>query len=575
MKVLKYSVLSLVFMKTSLSFAQQNTNGPIVIMTTGQREIEPAYRLIEGPKIMDTVFPTPSVNYPLLAINYEPTVAIQAIAPATINITQKLPQLYKSYLKVGIGSIMMPMGEFYFNNARTRKFNYGIHAQHLSSFGPIKDYAPASFDRTALRGFVGMNERKFNWNAEAFYKNQGLHYYGFRSPKANADSIAQRYQTAGFRGSFTNHQHDSLGINWIGNIEYRHFNDKKPEADSLQEWNSNENYFTLFGGAWMRWGNEILSADADLKYNGYKHGIDGDTLAFAQDSGIFYQNTTFSLRPAITTYSKNGRFKAKLGIDLTIAGGTANPQAYLYPNMEAKYSLFDDILIPYAQFVGGLTQQSYYNLTSQNEFILSNVNLKNESKTAEILGGIKGTVSKRIGFNVFASFSNVKDRALFVTDTTFSAGNKFKVIYETMNIAKIEGSLNYQFMEKIKIDLIGRFYSYQAVNNIFAWNLPQLEFVARGSYNLYDKFILNMDATVQTGRRALVYAAGTDVIEENNQFAKKLGAIVDVNLGFEYRYNNRVSGFVRLNNLAAQRYQRWYNYPVQGFQAMIGATFRF
>lgn len=573
MKALKYILLSLTFLKSGLFISQ---TGNITINTTAPREVEPAYRMTEGPKIIDTVFSTPTANYPLLSINYDPTVTISPIAPATINVTQKLPQLYKSYARIGFGSIMMPMAEFYFNNARTRKFNYGIHAQHLSSFGPIKDYAPANFDRTALRGFVGMNERKFKWSAESYYKNQGLHYYGFRNPDANADSIAQRYQTFGLKGFFTNHQHDSLGVNWSAGMEYRRFNDKKPIDENFADWNSKENYFTLFGGAYMVWGNEILSADAELKYNGYDHGIEGDTLTSAIDTGIVYRNTIFSLKPAITTYSKNGRLKARLGVDLTVGGGTAGAKAYLYPNMEVKYSLFDDILIPYAQFVGGLTQQSYQNLTTQNEFIRSNINsLKNESKTAEILVGIKGTVSKRIGFNVYGSFSNVKDKALFVTDTLFSVGNEFNVLYDTMNIAKIEGSLNYQFMEKTKIDLIGRFYSYQAVNNTYAWNLPQLEFIVRGSYNLYDKFLFNVEGFVQTGRKALVYEAGKDVTEENNQFAYTLGPVVDVNLGVEYRYNKRISGFIKLNNIAAQRYQKWYNYPVQGFQGMVGATFRF
>ena len=80
---------------------------------------------------------------------------------------------------------------------------------------------------------------------------------------------------------------------------------------------------------------------------------------------------------------------------------------------------------------------------------------------------------------------------------------------------------------------------------------------------------------MEGGRRALVYATEDDVTEENNQLAKKLGFIADANLGVEYRYNKRISAFVNVNNLAAQRYKRWYNYPVQGLQVMGGVTFRF
>ena len=92
---------------------------------------------------------------------------------------------------------------------------------------------------------------------------------------------------------------------------------------------------------------------------------------------------------------------------------------------------------------------------------------------------------------------------------------------------------------------------------------------------MYDKFILTVDANLEGGRRAQVFAAGKDVLEENNQYALKLGFLADANIGLEYRYNKRVSGFINLNNVAAQRYRRWYNYPTQGFQAMLGVTIRF
>jgi len=140
---------------------------------------------------------------------------------------------------------------------------------------------------------------------------------------------------------------------------------------------------------------------------------------------------------------------------------------------------------------------------------------------------------------------------------------------------KVEASLTYQLNEKLKIDGIGRFYSYETKNQAFAWNLPQLQFMVRGAYNLYDKFLVNLEGNLETGRQALVYGPGQDIKQENGQYYKALGTIVDLNLGFEYRYNTRVSAFLQFNNLAAQRYNRWLSYPVQGFQVMGGITARF
>jgi len=555
------------------SAIQVTAQEEVDIKIESKREIEKAYRSVGNPKILDTVFPNPTANFPLLVMNYAPFLEVKPIEPATVKMQEKLPQIYNGYARVGIGSILMPLAEVYYNNTRTRKFNYGIHAQHISSFGRMKNYAPANFDRTNLRAFGGVNEKRYNWGGEFVYNTRGLHFYGFENENANADSIAQRFNTIGFKGNFSSHQHDSLGVNWRAGLEYRHFNDKKPKDEKLVDWRAAENYVALSGGAWYKWGNEIYGANADLKVNGYKYGIIDSSIALL-DTGIVQTNTVFSLRPYITTYSKNKRLKANIGVDITVSA-VEKTRIYVYPNAEVKYALFDNILIPYAGVRGGMTQQTYKGITDINEFALSNQQMKNEHKAIDGYIGLKGTLSKRIGFNVSASFANIKDKALFVTDTTYSRGNRFGVIYDTMNVATIEGSLSYQLLEKTKIDLIGRYFSYNAQNNTYAWNLPQLQFVVRGSYNLYDKFIFTLDVNLEGGRRALVYVKETGVTEENNQLAKKLGFIADANLGVEYRYNKRISAFANINNLAAQRYKRWYNYPVQGFQFMGGVTFRF
>ena len=568
----KLLVLSALFIgSVSTVFGQGNE---VIINTTGSRTVENASRLNAQPKVLDTVFPVPTTSFPLLSINYEPTFEIPKIEPAKVNLQQKLPQLYNGYARIGIGSLLMPLAEVYYNNGRSRKLNYGGSIQHLSSFGKMRNVAPANFDRTNVRGFVGVNEKKYSWDAESYYRNQGLHFYGFPNEDANKDSIAQRFNTFGLKGGFHSHAKDSLGLNWKLGMEYRHFNDKKPKADSLNDWNARENFFAIRTGAEYKWGTEIFAADLDILHNSYKYGVMNDTMPGFLNTGLESKNTIISLKPSISTYSKNRKLKAKIGVDLTASFG-AKDKVYLYPIAEVKYSLFNDILIPYAGVTGGLTQQSFKRITDENEFALSNVSLQNEHKAADGFVGIKGTLSKRIGFNVFASFSHVKGKALFVTDTLYSGGNRFQVIYDTMNITKLEGSIYYQLKEKVKIDVIGRYYSYNARNNIFAWNLPQFQIVLRGTYNLYDKFILTVDANLEGGRRAQVFAPGKDVLEENQQYGLKLGFLADANIGLEYRYNKRISGFINLNNVAAQRYKRWYNYPVQGFQAMVGVTIRF
>ena len=148
-------------------------------------------------------------------------------------------------------------------------------------------------------------------------------------------------------------------------------------------------------------------------------------------------------------------------------------------------------------------------------------------------------------------------------------------MYDTLNLTVIEASFAYQLNEKLKIDALGRFNSYEMMHEARAWNLPQVQFLIRGHYNLYDKFIVNLDFNMAAGRYAQVYENGANVQFENNQYFVSLKPIFDGNIGLEYRYNPRVSAFLQINNVAAQRYNRWYNYPVQPIQIMGGITARF
>lgn len=555
-------------------FGQQKPGDEETIMLTAIRKIPTATRIPTTPSIIDTVIPQSEVQYPLLSLKYNTLIRLDTIAPATVKLIDKLPQLYSTYVKVGIGSTFMPLGEVYYNNTRSRKYMYGGSLKHLSSFGNLKGYAPAQFDRTALNLNGGLNENKYTLRGEFLLNNRGLHWYGFPNENADRDSIQNRFNEIGTRLSFASHQKDSAHLNYKVGIEYFNFHSKKSDVDSLATWRGRENYFAVKSSFWYQLGKEVFAADFNIRYNGYKYG-EKDAGLSSLDTGIVSNNTVVNLKPTITTFAFDNKLKAQVGLDITVDAG-AKTKFYLYPIAEVKYSMFDDILIPYAGIKGELKQNTFRSMSVDNEFILSNQQLQNESNSINAFVGIKGTLTKRIGFNASASFSNHKGKMLFVTDTVYAKGrNQFRAIYDTMNITTLEGSISYQLAEKLKIDGIGRFFSYNTRNESYAWNLPQIQVIVRGTYNLYDKFLVRLDMNYEGGRKGLVFDKEENTVLENGQYAKKLGFIADVNLGVEYRYNKRISAFVEFNNLAAQRYQRWYHYPVQGFQVMGGVTFRF
>jgi hypothetical protein len=571
--MLKLSLLFGFIVLFGFSFAQPPD---LVVDGKGKREIEPSFRILASPEIIDTVKAAIVTAYPLLIFQHPTRITLDTIPIATVETTEKIKQLYPFYTRIALGSKLMPLGEFYYNSTRSRVYHYGAHIKHLSSFGNIKRgdivFPNGQFDHTDVLLFGKINQASFNLGAKLHYLNNGFHFYGLPdSVVSDAKTIVQRYQNLGADFDFIGNRGDTSILNYKIKTGLNFLNTKKPIVDSLSDWRAKENQFYLNTKGWYNYKSETFYVNLGVRYNSYRYGIE-DSILNPSDSGLVTNNTIIDFQPGILTQLFNNKFKIDVGLALSV-DIQKKTKVYIYPQVEIKYSLFNDIFIPYVGIRGGLKQNSLRTFSSENPYLISNLTIQNEHNPHDIYAGFKGTLSSKLSFNINGSSARILNRALYVSDsTTF---NKFNIIYDTLTLTKLEASGSYQQSEKFKIDLIGRFYSYQTKNEAFAWNLPQLEFVLRGSYNLYDKFLVNLSAKVETGRKARVYSAGEDVIEKNEQFAKPLGAIVDINLGVEYRYNTRISAFLQINNLASQQYYRWYNYPVQPIQVMAGVTARF
>ena len=565
----------------STSWAQPDQ---ITVIGKGQREIEPAIRLLDEPKILDSIQSSPVPSYPMLYFQAPTYIKLDTIQAATIETSsEKLKKLYPFYTRIGIGTALMPLGELYFNSTRSRGFHYGLHTQHLSAFNTKitkqdVDYLNADFDRTNLTLFGNILEDNYKLKSKFNYRNDGFRYYGARKTidtlLNQADSVTkQRFQSVGGELTFEGLQGDSAAFNYAINTKYNYFFTKPFKADSLTKWNNREHSFGINFSGWYRYQYETFYGDLGIRFNGFRHGI-ADSALSSLDSGLVTNNTIIDFSPGVLTQMFNNRLKVEVGAKLTL-DIYSKTRPYLYPKVEVKYSMFNDIFIPYVGINGELKQISFRRFSEINPFIqIVQDSLRNENNLFTFYGGIKGTLSKRISFNAMASFGRHIGMGLFVNDSLKI--NTFKIVYDTVSVMKIEGSLSYQLDEKLKIDGIGRFYSYQTNNNAYAWNLPQLQFVLRGNYNLYKKFYFQLDSDLEFGRKTLVYDSTlADVTLMDGQYALSLKPVLDFNLNAEYRYNSRISAFLQFNNVATVRYNRYFNYPVQGFQVIGGITARF
>ena len=105
--------------------------------------------------------------------------------------------------------------------------------------------------------------------------------------------------------------------------------------------------------------------------------------------------------------------------------------------------------------------------------------------------------------------------------------------------------------------------------------MPEWKFTLLGVYDLADKILVRANVFVVGNRKAYSFEEIEGVTPENDRYVFDLKPFVDLNLGFEYSYNKKISAFVDFNNMVGKKYQRWNNVPVQSFNVLGGVTFSF
>ena len=552
----------------SMVFSQKEEDVAEMV-TTAKREVEQTIRITNTPSIIDTTIVYKIIEYPLLDIKYATKITLEPIQAANIRLNDsKLVKLYHGYIKAGLGSYIMPLGELYYNNTRSRKYSFGINLKHISAFGDLSRKEvpslklPTEFINSSFSAFGGITQLTYALKGNAYFSNYAINRYGSNSNVSiiKSDLIEQRYKEAGASVEFLSSKMDSLKLNYLLNLSVYNRNDNK---DNLLNYWGNENNIASHNSFWYRKGKEMFASDVSVQYNSFR----SDTLL---------SNTIFTLKPSITTFAKSNRLKAQIGMDINAVFAEKTSFA-IYPIAELKCAFFDNLFIPYLGLTGGLKQQTFKSLSTQNPFIQSNPDLKNESTPYKLFLGIRGILSKHMEFNFVTHFSEIRNKALFISDSSkaFKSRNQFLVIYDTLKVFSAEASLSYQLVEKLKLDGIVRFFNYELNNNARAWNLPQYQIIFRGNYAVNDKLKLNLDFNGEGGRKSLIVDSTAGVKKEDNQYVKELGFILDINLGIEYKYTKRISAFLQFNNIASQQYYRWSDYPVLGLQVMGGVTFKF
>ncbi len=495
-------------------------------------------------------FTIPEISYQLYPKRYESQFRVEPIKAARM-VKMPLQRLYKSQLTLGFGNYLTPLAELNINQLRSRNGTFGIHLKHHSMNGKVKldnDLkAPAGFNENELDiyGSRFLKNSAFDYGAGASY-NSYVHY-GV-DPELdtvlNREDAVEPYFTAEGKLGLHSMHADSFHVNYKASLEYHYFTHKFEQAEhgARLELDLDKKLRVLdlageFGGVWLG------------------HYPDWDTLVGNQ--------TIFWFNPSVSKGTTQWRFTAGVNIYGRVNNEIFKP--HLYPRAMFQFHMVKEVIVPYFGVDGYLEANSYRQLVEENPYIVPSLAVRPTSHKMIGYLGLKGHVSDAVSYNLKASYSIIDDAYFYVNDNSNPLMNQFRVVYDDVTLGTLHGELTVEPNDSWKVFLQGNYYSYiTMVNEEHPWNKPEFDITLQARYSMGDKIILN----------AGIFTIGSRYYENYNlSLDVTLPLTFDLNLGMEYRYSKLLSFWVRFNNMAAQSYYLYNQYPSYKFRAMLGFSY--
>jgi hypothetical protein len=284
-----------------------------------------------------------------------------------------------------------------------------------------------------------------------------------------------------------------------------------------------------------------------------------------------------------------GGFSLQLGTKIFASFDSENSinNFLIYPDVKIQQSIIKEKLNIYSGVFGNLKTNTYKSLTQDNPFISPTQFITQTSEKYNAFIGFNGVIQNALSFNVAVNFKEEQDKALFTRNNSKSTGvndaingipfkgyeygNSFSVTYDDVKTTSIFTELEYELNKNIILATNFQFDSFSLETQSEAWNLPTIQGSFIGKYKS-NKWYTTANIFYVGERKDVLYSS-TFPSSINNIYT--LATFIDVNLNGGYHFNDKFSGFLKLNNILNADYQRFANFNVQGFQVLGGITYKF
>ncbi|MBO6117968.1 MAG: hypothetical protein J6P44_05420 [Bacteroidales bacterium] len=597
----KIALLSLfaALLSGNVSAQKDSVYNESVIVNVGFNPIvTDANKITENPSIFDTSFSQINLTFEKIDKGYETHLAFDTIKAAQVK-GEPVARLYNFNIKGGLGMALSkklgngftPLIQASYSSLRDRHLIYGADVYSRSVIGQQKDYGYAGYSNNDVNLW---GKRIFDNEilaGRAFYNYNRHYYYGSEGyGSGNLPSIFMPGVTSiedikkkDYRAAYHNLGMDlaykrglrenSFHFNTLASVNYTTSKLKSRELD-LHAMIDGSKEVHLFGNTEQTLGMTFDYRHAFRKYKGNWGKSDIPEMLLTDPAWIYLQNEwenmdEFSQGRALFNFSpyfifdyRKFHFFASLAFIPKINGYN---DFQILPTATISFELMQNILSFYGGFKSEAKLPTLYEMTKENPFLAASVRLQDEANE-NLFAKLIATISPNAQVSLEGGITEMRNHHFFYNLPVWAAP-----VFNTVNIDYANAKRYYATLEthfnianSFNLNLNTTFQSVKRNDDVTAWYSPKFTASVKATYKYDDKLFVTLTPTFKSKQKARYILTEYD-----------LKAMVDVNLEASYQYNDNWAFFIDLENLAFQKYQRYYDYPVYSFIGMLGASYKF
>jgi len=576
--LLKILVLILFILNSSFLFSQEKKRDTLKtevvdVVKPFTPKVKESFKIKEIPSIdLKSINQKKKINYSFFSVPVASTFIPNKGTPKFI---QKIAReiFYKNYISLGYGIYTTPLVDMYLQTSTNNDNEIGGFFNYISSDGGINNAVlNTKYVNSDVLLFYKELYQDYSWKINGKYERKDRNWYGlptqinFNQNIVNSINAKQYYNTIKLIGDVDFKEAYLHG----GSINFTHFSDGFSSKENRIQFSSDFEYPFLA---------EIINTKVSIDYL---------NTHFKKDyNGLNFLKTTFfnvGIQPSIKILKNNLRVDLGAKLYYATADNNQDNKFLIYPNIIVSYGINNNSLIAFAGLVGDVQLNSYQKFVNKNNFVSPTLILKRTENTYQAYLGTKGILNKLIHFNAKISYGKYKNMPLFKlnaskTDGTiavvsgYEAGNSFQVVYDDVNKLQVFSEFDVNYSKLLNFGGSITFNNYSLTKEMEAWNLPQVRASFFGKYS-FNKWYAKTE----------IYFVGLRKDEFNHQITTstiitpqliKNKSFTDINFNGGYHFSNRFDAFAKFNNVLNNHYQSFSNYQVQGFQVLVGITYKF